>query len=165
MNWVNARDLKKIIQKNNYNYSFDKMITNRLVDRASYDHSFQKRRGNLGSIIKLIKYFKIHHLFTIFPISFHPYLKFLHLYLEDHYNYMHSYKYKIKRIKEISSLCDYKFIYIVEIPNINTRNIAKSTKSSMFSKNLSIFLKLLGAVAPSLSVRGRGETDYIYYLF
>ena len=75
LNWVNARDLKKIIQKNNYNYSFDKMITKRLVDRASYDHSFQKRRGNLGSIIKLIKYFKIHLLFTIFPISFHPYLK------------------------------------------------------------------------------------------
>ncbi len=54
---------------------------------------------------------------------------------------------------------------MVEIPSINTRNIAKSIKSSMFSKNLSIFLKFLGAVAPSLSVRGRGETDYIYYLF
>ena len=78
---------------------------------------------------------------------------------------MLSYKYKIKRIKEISSLCDYKFIYIVEIPNINTKNIEKSIKSSMFSKNLSIFLKFLGAEAPSLSVRGRGETDYIYYLF
>ena len=50
---------------------------------------------------------------------------------------------------------------MVEIPSINTRNIAKSIKSSMFSKNLSIILKFLGAVAPSLSVRGRGETDYI----
>ncbi|GIS46841.1 MAG: hypothetical protein Ct9H90mP19_0780 [Gammaproteobacteria bacterium] len=35
----------------------------------------------------------------------------------------------------------------------------------MFSKNLSIFLKFLGAEAPSLSVRGRGETDYINIYF
>ena len=60
--------IKKAPQKNSYNYSLDKMITKRLVDRASYDHSFTKRRGNLVSIIKLIKYFKIHHLFKIFPI-------------------------------------------------------------------------------------------------
>tara|TARA_S200000501_G_C20869888_1_gene763746 strand:- start:3529 stop:4407 length:879 start_codon:yes stop_codon:yes gene_type:complete len=75
LNWVNASDLKKALQKNNYNYSFDKMITKRLIDRVSYDNSFKERRGNLSSVIKLIKILRMHHFFSIFPISFHPYLK------------------------------------------------------------------------------------------
>ena len=50
---------------------------------------------------------------------------------------------------------------MLDIPNSRMVKIPNSIKSSMFSKSLSIFYKFLGAEAPSLSVRGRGETDYI----
>ena len=50
---------------------------------------------------------------------------------------------------------------MLDIPSNKIAKIPNSMKSSMFSKILSIFYKFLGAEAPSLSVRGRGETDYI----
>ncbi len=77
LNFIGKRKVEKFLKKNNYPYSFDFSIKDRMLNRIINDKEFKRRQGLGGRIAIFAKYLYIDKLiFNLLKIPF-PYMKFI----------------------------------------------------------------------------------------
>ena len=79
LNINGKKDIEKIMKKNNYYYTFDYSIQQRILERLSNDQSkyFKKRQGIAGRLAIIGKFFYLDKIiFNILRVPF-PYLKLI----------------------------------------------------------------------------------------
>ena len=75
INFISRKKLTYFLKKNNYNFSFDLAIKERILSRILHDKPLRKRQGLVGLLAIISKFLFLDKLlFDLFKIPF-PYLK------------------------------------------------------------------------------------------
>ena len=75
INFISRKKLTYFLKKNNYNFSFDINIKERILNRILHDKALRRRQGIVGLLAIISKFLFLDKLlFDLFKIPF-PYLK------------------------------------------------------------------------------------------